>query len=132
VGSLLQRYKGREQSLQKLDRVLEEPASEKNRSLVVSINKKGITFYKENNFDAAIEYFNNALQTFPNHIGIRLNLVQALADKLKLELTASNLEFARHTLDYIKALITPTHDQYRRFLQLQETLKRFENSRQDP
>ena len=131
VNSLLQRYTGCEQELQKLDRVLEEPASEKNRSLVVSINKKGITFYKESKFDAAIECFNNALQSFPNHIGIRLNLVQALADKLKLETTVSDLEFARDTLDHIKAMITSTHDQYPRYLQLQDTLRRVENNRQD-
>ena len=131
IESLLQRYKGREEELQKLDRVLEEPVSEKNRSLVVAINKKGITFYKQNNFDAAIECFDNALQTFPNHIGIRLNLVQALADKLKLELTASDLKLARDTLDYIEATITQTHDQHRRYLQLQDSLRRLESSRKN-
>lgn len=131
VESLLQRYKGREDELQKLDRVLEEPVSEKNRSLVVAINKKGITFYKQNNFDAAIECFDNALQTFPNHIGIRLNLVQALADKLKLEFTASDLKLARDTLDYIETMITQAHDQHRRYLQLQDTLRRLEASRQN-
>jgi CheY-like chemotaxis protein/Tfp pilus assembly protein PilF len=65
IKDLLERYKGKEAELEKIDRLLEEPASEKNRSLVASINKKGIAFYDAHDFDAAIQCFEDALQTFP-------------------------------------------------------------------
>lgn len=129
IKDLLERYQGKEAELEKIDRLLEEPASEKNRSLVASINKRGIAFYDAQDFDAAIECFEDALQTFPNHIGIRLNLVQALLDKLKIESNATSVELATHTLAQVESLIIPTHDQFRRFRQLQDMLRNLDNGR---
>jgi CheY-like chemotaxis protein len=127
--TLLERYKGSERDLEKLDALLEEPASEKNRSLVASINKKGIACYESQDYDAAIQCFKDALQTFPNHIGIRLNLVQALVDKLKLDVDAASMDLAIDTLAQIDDKIVPTHDQYRRFRQLQDMLRNLDNNR---
>ena len=127
--TLLERYKGSERDLEKLDALLEEPASEKNRSLVAAINKKGIACYEANDYEAAIQCFEDALQTFPNHIGIRLNLVQALVDKLKIETDAASIDLAIDTLAQVEGKIVPAHDQYRRFRQLQEMLRNLDNNR---
>lgn len=127
--TLLERYKGSERDLEKLDALLEEPASEKNRSLVAAINKKGIACYEANDYEAAIQCFEDALQTFPNHIGIRLNLVQALVDKLKIEADAASMDLAIDTLAQVEGKIVAAHDQYRRFRQLQEMLRNLDNNR---
>jgi CheY-like chemotaxis protein len=127
--TLLERYKGSERDLEKLDALLEEPASEKNRSLVAAINKKGIACYEANDYEAAIQCFEDALQTFPNHIGIRLNLVQALVDKLKIETDAASIDLAIDTLAQVEGKIVAAHDQYRRFRQLQEMLRNLDNNR---
>jgi CheY-like chemotaxis protein len=127
--TLLERYKGSERDLEKLDALLEEPASEKNRSLVAAINKKGIACYEASDYEAAIQCFEDALQTFPNHIGIRLNLVQALVDKLKIEADAASMDLAIDTLAQVEGKIVPAHDQYRRFRQLQEMLRNLDNNR---
>ena len=126
--TLLERYKGSERDLEKLDALLEEPASEKNRSLVAAINKKGIACYEANDYEAAIQCFEDALQTFPNHIGIRLNLVQALVDKLKIEADAASMDLAIDTLAQVEGKIVAAHDQYRRFRQLQEMLRNLDNN----
>ncbi|HTF85842.1 MAG TPA: response regulator [Cellvibrio sp.] len=127
--TLLERYKGSERDLEKLDALLEEPASEKNRSLVAAINKKGIACYEASDYEAAIQCFEDALQTFPNHIGIRLNLVQALVDKLKIEADAASMDLAIDTLAQVEGKIVAAHDQYRRFRQLQEMLRNLDNNR---
>ncbi len=126
--TLLERYKSSERDLEKLDALLEEPASEKNRSLVASINKKGIACYESQDYGAAIQCFDDALQTFPNHIGIRLNLVQALVDKLKLDVDTASMDLAIDTLAQVNDKIAPTHDQYRRFRQLQDMLRDLDNN----
>ncbi len=127
--TLLERYKDSERDLEKLDALLEEPASEKNRSLVAAINKKGIACYESRDYEAAIQCFEDALQTFPNHIGIRLNLVQALVDKLKIETDTASMDLAIDTLAQVEGKIVPAHDQYRRFRQLQEMLRNLDNNR---
>lgn len=125
---LLTRYAGKEAELEKIDALLEEPASAKNRSLVAAINKKGIAFYESKNYTSAIECFNDALQTFPNHVGIRLNLVQALVDKLKLEIDTPSVSLAAQTLEQVGNMIVPGHDQFQRYRQLQDMLRNLDNS----
>lgn len=131
IQELLHRYEDSEADLQKLDILLEEPASEKNRSAVAEINKQGIAFYDAENFDSAIECFNNALRTFPNHIGIRLNLVQALGDKLTIEFDNISIELANRTIEQVASLIVPTHDQFYRYRQLQAMLEDIGKSRRN-
>lgn len=126
---LLERYEGSEQDLEKLDALLEEPASQKNRSLVATINKKGVACYEAGDYAGAIRCFEDALITFPNHIGIRLNLVQALVDKLKLEFDAGAMDLAISTLAQVESRIVTTHDQFRRFRQLQDALRNLDASR---
>lgn len=123
VQDLLERFQGCEGDLEKIDTLLEEPASEKNRSKVAAINKKGIAFYDSQNYIAAIQCFENAQQAFPNHVGIRLNLVQALIDKLKVDRTEADLTLAQNTLARVGEMLTPNHEQFRRYRQLSEMLR---------
>jgi tetratricopeptide (TPR) repeat protein len=121
--NLLEQYKDSESDLEKIDALLEEPASARNRSKVAAVNKKGIAFYEAGNYAAAVECFENAQQVFPNHIGIRLNLVQALIEKFKFDKTEKDYELAQATLTRMGEKLTTTHDQYHRYRQLLEMLR---------
>jgi hypothetical protein len=61
------------------------------------------------------------LQDFPQHIGLRLNLVQALMGHFKQEPEKAHLLTAmQQTMDYIRNIIPDNHAQFRRFCQLEE------------
>lgn len=123
LADLLHRYSGEEQQLQKLDVLLDEPRSEKNKLMVAEINKKGITFYNAKDFSAAAEAFKTALQKLPNHVGLRLNYVQALLDQLKTNFNPTVNEKIQQTFTKTGAIIAPNHLQFQRYRQLQDVYK---------
>lgn len=120
LAELLQRYAGSEDKLQKLDVLLDEPRSEKNKLMVAEINKKGISLYNAKDFSAAADAFKTALQKLPNHVGLRLNYVQAMIDKLKASFDKSASEKIQQTFTKTSAIISQQHPQYQRFRQLND------------
>ena len=120
LSELLQRYAGNEEKLQKLDVLLDEPRSEKNKLMVAEINKKGISLYNAKDFSAAADAFKIALQKLPNHIGLRLNYVQAMIDKLKANFNAAVSEKVQQTLTKTSNIISQQHPQYQRYRQLND------------
>ena len=123
IAELLSEFDGDEDQLQKIDCLLDEPCSAKNKALVAQINKDGITFYEAKDFGRAVDCFTSALQDFPQHIGLRLNLVQALMGHFKQEPDKAPLLTAMHqTMDYMRKIIPDNHAQFRRFRQLEELL----------
>lgn len=123
LNELLQRYAADEQQLQKLDVLLDEPRSEKNKLMVAEINKKGIAYYKAKDFSAAADAFKTALQKLPNHVGLRLNYVQALIDKLKLGFTVVLSERIQQTFTKTALIIPPQHPQFQRYRQLNDVYR---------
>jgi len=120
LGDLLHRYAGKEEQLQRLDVLLDEPRSEKNKLMVAEINKKGITFYNAKDFSAAADAFKTALQKLPNHVGLRLNYVQAMIDKLRTRFDASVSEKIQQTFTKTSAIISQQHPQFQRYRQLND------------
>jgi len=121
-------HAGQERDLEKIDRLLEEPVSHKNRQLVAEINQRGISFYEQQQYREAIECFDEALRKFPRHIGVRLNLAQALLDKIDREgAHESDLAKVSVTLQFVTDTILPNHEQFRRFRQLQDLHRQVEN-----
>ncbi|HSC68655.1 MAG TPA: response regulator [Cellvibrio sp.] len=120
LNNLLHRYANNEDCLQRLDVLLDEPRSEKNKLMVADINKKGITFYNSKDFSAAAEAFNTALQKLPNHVGLRLNYVQAMIDKLKTRFDISVSEKIQQTFTKTSAIISQQHPQFQRYRQLND------------
>lgn len=117
---LSEKYAGDEKALEKLDVLQDEPHSEKNKQMVAEINKRGIAAYNAKNFTAAADAFATALQKLPNHIGLRLNFVQALLDEVKLVFNQSTCEKIDKTLNRTAVIISQKHPQYRRYRQLQD------------
>lgn len=120
LGDLLHRYTDKEEQLQRLDVLLDEPRSEKNKLMVAEINKKGIAFYNAKDFTAAADAFKTALQKLPNHVGLRLNYVQAMIDKLKTRYDAGVSEKIQQTFTKTSAIISQQHPQYQRYRQLND------------
>ncbi len=115
------KYQDDQEALRKLDGFLNEPVSEENRAMVATINREGIDLYNQNRFDEALECFERARKLFPKHIGIQLNIVQALIGKLK----AGNRDSlvvneCQSSLDLVASLIEDDHPQYDRFRQLKK------------
>jgi DNA-binding NarL/FixJ family response regulator len=120
LSDLLLRYADKEDQLQRLDVLLDEPRSEKNKLMVAEINKKGIAFYNAKDFAAAADAFKTALQKLPNHVGLRLNYVQAMIDKLKARFDVGVSEKIQQTFTKTGAIIAPQHPQFQRYRQLND------------
>jgi DNA-binding NarL/FixJ family response regulator len=120
LSGLLHHYANNEEQLQNLDVLLDEPRSEKNKLMVAEINKKGIAFYNAKDFTAAADAFKTALQKLPNHIGLRLNYVQALIDKLKARFESGISEKIQQTFTKTSAIISHQHPQFQRYRQLND------------
>jgi tetratricopeptide (TPR) repeat protein len=130
IADLLSEYEGDEDQLQKIDCLLDEPCSAKNKALVAQINKNGIAFYEAKDFARAVDCFTSALQDFPQHIGLRLNLVQALMGQAKTEPDKLQLVTnMQQTMDYIRKIIPDRHVQFKRFRQLEELLRGFASAK---
>lgn len=114
-------YSNDENALRQLDAYLDEPASEASRSLVAAINKEGIELYNQQHYDAALVCFEKARKRFPRHIGIQLNIAQALIGKLKSGHADRAVTTAcRASLDLVASLIDKENPQYDRYLKLRQ------------
>lgn len=128
VNALVTQYQNNQEALQKIDFLLDEPISDLNRKRVAAVNKEGIDHYEQQNYQQAMTCFKNAQKLFPNHIGIRLNLVQAIEGELReYGYDSVMMELAKQTLSRVKGQIKGTHKQYERYLQLHDMIKAIEN-----
>lgn len=124
IAELLAECAEQEDLLQQIDCLLDEPCSAKNKALVMRANKDGIGFYDTKEFARAVNCFTSALRDFPQHIGLRLNLVQALVAQVKQDPENSQLLIlAQQAIDYIRKIIPDNHEQFRRFRQLEDMLR---------
>jgi predicted metalloenzyme YecM len=67
-----------------------------------------------------ISRFKTALQKLPNHIGLRLNYVQAMIDKLKTRFETGISEKIQQTFTKTSAIISQQHPQFQRYRQLND------------
>ena len=111
----------------RIDRISEEPVSMSGKDEIKIINRKGIKYYENKKFEKAISYFNKALKRYPKHIGIRLNLAQAILGLLaergpEANLVQQCIEDLSH-LDHLK----PQHAQYQRLTVLTNKVNEFKS-----
>ena len=124
VEELLTACAGQEQLLQKIDCLLQEPCSDKNKAMVTKINREGIAFYEAKEFSRAVECFTRALRDLPQNIGLRLNLLQALLGQFKQQPDQLQLISAmQNAIDYTRNIIPDNHEQLRRFRQLEDSFR---------
>jgi len=112
-------YADDQDALERLDAFLNEPASDSNREFVAAINREGIELYNGGEFDEALACFEKARKLFPKHIGIQLNIVQALIGKHKSNSHDKAVSSeCRSSLEFVATLIDDKHPQYSRFKRL--------------
>ncbi|MCV6614166.1 MAG: response regulator [Cellvibrionaceae bacterium] len=118
---LVRLYEKDQQALGKLDILLDEPASEENRAKVKEINREGISFYRNHQYEDAITCFLHARQLFPNHVGIMLNLVQAYTGHIKaFGFNSERMKQCEGTLALVESRVEVGHAQFERFRQLRD------------
>jgi len=119
--ALCEQYHNDEAKLEVLDNLLGEPKSEKNRKLITRINKEGIRHYQAKHYAEAMASFNYAKRLFPNHLGVQLNLVQVMLEEMdQFGCKTDMVTEVETTLNKVNEAITPTHEQFHRFVKLKE------------
>ncbi len=67
---------------EQIDRISEEPLSDKGKARAVQLNQRGKELFARNEFAQAIDLFAEALRIYPNNIGLKLNLLLALVKQM--------------------------------------------------
>ncbi len=83
VQKVAKQNKNNEEISDRADVLSEEPVSAKGRKIAADLTKKGIKLYEAKSYDESITVFNRAIALFPNHVGLRLNIVQVALAKVK-------------------------------------------------
>lgn len=109
----------------------DRPISEKDKIAAQTALEVGISLYKANHYTLAIDKLNQALYHFPNHIGVKLNLLQVLL--VSFETNPDRIEDFKQARVLIKQFHDLSHDSesFKRFLKLKnrfEKLKTFNKS----
>lgn len=121
LGELVRLYEDDQDALRKLDILLDEPLSEANREKVKAVNHEGISYYKNHQYEDAINCFAQAKQLFPNHVGILLNLVQAYTGHIKaFGFNTERMEQCELVLKHVESKLSGSHPQIDRFRQLKD------------
>ncbi|MDN3640116.1 response regulator [Simiduia curdlanivorans] len=127
---LIVAFKDDEAALRKIDRLLDEPVSEESRQQVAKINKEGIRLYEQKAYLKAIECFQRAKRLFPMHLGVQLNLVQALVGQMNTGDDSDEwMNVALVCLKGVESSINATHAQFQRYRQLQDMVRQVELDR---
>jgi CheY-like chemotaxis protein len=79
---LAEAHGGSDAIWEQIDRVSEEPLSDKGKARAVELNQRGKELFGRNQFEQAIDLFAEALRFYPNNIGLKLNLLLALVKQM--------------------------------------------------
>ncbi|WP_028884964.1 tetratricopeptide repeat-containing response regulator [Teredinibacter turnerae] len=101
--------------LQMIDGITGEPISDKGKVVATKLTKAGIEHYETKNFAEAIDVFMEALANYPKHIGLNLNLIQAiLADTEANGFSERYEKLCRRSLRAV-GTVGPDHKQHKRY-----------------
>ncbi|PID43234.1 MAG: hypothetical protein CSB48_06955 [Proteobacteria bacterium] len=118
--SLLAQNHGTDPALMnRIESLLDEPVSLRERLKARSLNKEGITLFGNGKMQEAMEAFNQALEVTPKHPALNLNLVQVMlaAIKNRSEDQTEMIRKCQVCLDNVKH-IPERHRQHKRFVHL--------------
>jgi len=107
-----------------IDGITGEPISDTGKTVASTLTKRGIGAYEKKQFDAAIDVFSQALASYPNHIGLNLNLIQAIV--AAVENSDSNPQHEALVKRSLRAVgrLSQGHKQYQRLEFLTKQLKK--------
>lgn len=123
LATLAEQYKNDPKISALLDNLTDEPVTKSGKREVVNINKNGIAMFGDGEYQKAIELFSQAIQKFPKHLGIRLNVIQSfLFDMKKNGPSQKKLSLCEHHMSIIKGM-DESNKQFKRYLSFQAALK---------
>lgn len=107
-----------------IDGITSEPISDDGKVVATKLTKTGINSYEQKDFEAAIEVFNQAIVAYPKHIGLNLNLIQAVL--AATELSGSSPQYEKLCRRSMRAIgqINTDHKQFKRYAFLQKQLSK--------
>lgn len=117
------RYGADQEALEAIDRLLDNPLSEKNRRWLAEVNREGIGHYENRQYNKAIACFTRLMRKFPRHISIRLNLLQAYIGKLKSGPDPELLEETQRLNQSLERDIPADNESFERYCQLRDALR---------
>lgn len=124
LAQLAARHENNAEVMQIIDGITGEPISDTGKQVAAKLTKQGIGSYEQKNFETAISVFEEALFTYPKHVGLNLNLIQAiLADT---EATGYQDKYEKLCRKCLRAVgnITPDHKQHKRYAFLYKQLEK--------
>ncbi|MES2676303.1 MAG: response regulator [Pseudomonadota bacterium] len=116
---LVEKFSGDELFVTKVDALTDTPISQAGCEKVAKITKSGIDSYDKKKFTEAIGIFKNAISIFPSHIGLNLNLIQAVISEIKENGSQPGFEkICRKSLERISTIevTNPQYDRYKYLL----------------
>lgn len=104
----------------KVDSLSGVPRSKAGRQKVAEMTKSGIGLYEQKRYMESIEIFKESINAFPGHIGLNLNLIQAVLAEMNTNGEKMGFErLCRSSLDRISQ-ISPDDSQYARYNHLKK------------
>jgi CheY-like chemotaxis protein len=108
-----------------IDGITGEPISDSGKQVAAKLTKSGITAYDAKDYENAINVFNEAISAYPKHVGLNLNLIQAIISCTEASHPSDRLEkMCRRSLRAI-GNIPPDHKQFKRYAFIQKQLAKF-------
>lgn len=109
--------------LRKIESLLDEPVSFRQKLQARALNRDGIKAFEAGNLDDAVTTFKRALEIVPSHAALNLNLVQVLMKQYQDK--TGNREPLEHCQKCLEELsdLPEQHRQYRRLLSLRTKLE---------
>lgn len=115
---LVEKFPTNQAIVEKADAMSDTPKSKAGRKKVADMTKSGIDCYDKKQYLEAIEIFKNAIGIFPGHIGLNLNLIQAVIAESKNHGEKMGFEtLCRNSLARI-SVIDKEDSQYARYAHL--------------
>jgi len=116
--ALVEKFPQHEAVIAKADSMSDMPKSKEGRKKVADMTKSGIDYYESKQYKEAVDTFKNAIGIFPSHIGLNLNLIQAVVAEAKNNGEKSGFETLCRTSLARISTIDPSDPQYARYTHL--------------
>jgi tetratricopeptide (TPR) repeat protein len=111
--------------MNEVDTLFGHDALKASKEKTVAINKEGITFYQQKKYDKAIATFTEALKLSPNHVGLNLNLIQALIENAKGQ-DETHRQTAKARCEAQLKKLSHIHDNHRQYERYKNLIKKTE------
>jgi len=120
---LANKFEDESDIISKVQELLDEPESLKERKKAQEFNKSGITAFEKDDLSEAIKAFEAALEHTPKHAALNLNIIQVITKFYKKSQDPKLLIIANESLERIQH-IPKQHNQFKRMEHLKKVINK--------